>query len=161
MSEKFQPPTDFIEGLGIEFKHLPQPVGGEDHRRYRLGLHLKYMDGLERTTLIEKVHIPGTAIVGRRPWLGVADERPSRNEVPDGPRGMKVGIYKLEIKESRWQNKTFNGHQLFSAATAIKNSHLVWSPLQYTNHEGVVLEDPRDIDVAGAILEAAARRKIV
>jgi hypothetical protein len=165
MSEKFQPPTEFIEGLGIDFRRMPFPQENEGRRRHNLGLALANMEIIyDATQWVDKVHVPGTAIISRI-FLGLEDERPGAGEPikPQGPRGMKASIYRAELKEKTRHKQVFGMHKLFSVETFLTSNlegevNLRWKPLEYYNHDGVKLENPQDLRAAAAVLEASTKK---
>ena len=150
MSERYQPPTEFIEGLGIDFVKPPQPSFYTDaDMRKQLDHALGYAALAPGT---ERAHIPGTSLFSRHELLLLRDD--SFIERPEGEDSHGFGA--LVCTPVSWEGEEL-GYRGFSVETTLGYS-LKWTPLKYRDTKGLELTDRRDLDAAQAMLQAATTK---
>ncbi len=155
MSEKYQPPTEFIEGLGIDFVKPPQPpfLGYDDRQMHRqVDRALGYAAMMPGT---ERAHISGTPLFSRNDLLLLKDDSIVEASAPEGE---KVFGWSALVCLPVSQDGESVGFRGFSVETALVGDGLKWSPLKYRDGKGSELTDPRDLDAAVAVLHAATRK---
>lgn len=154
MSEKYQPPTEFIEGLGIDFVRPPiAPFYDDTYMRHQLDRALGYAAHVSGS---ERVHIPCTPLFSRQNLSLLRDDSVVENLAlaeGGGTHGFSalVGLAYEETEE------TVRYRTLFAVET-ILGDDLVWSPLKYRAVDESELEDSRDIAAASSILHAVTKK---
>lgn len=154
MSKRFQPPTEFIAGLGIEFKKLPEPSGlGFYEKEIRDQLH-QALGYVAHIPYPEPVHIPGTPLLSRH----TLSLKRLEDEAEDVGYSIRATIG-LPVEETE---ETVNFQGIFVVETVPEHTGEAittqWSPLTFYDRTGNELEDPRDLNAAKAILKAAVKK---